>query len=151
MKIKIEMMLSSPVAYIRRTGAYGTGNIQTMEQLKRWAKSNDLMDDKAVILGIAHDDPQITPSACCRYDARILLMDKRFTDNSSVLHGEISGGRYAIFTMEHTAQSMEQAWTAMFPLLSKNAYIPDPTRPILERYAAEQVVQHLCEICVPIY
>lgn len=150
MNMNIEVIPSCPIAYIRQIGAYGERNVKTMEQLKHWAKANNLTNSKSVILGIAHDDPQTTPPENCRYDACIVLADQRFPTGDKVQHGEIVGGKYAVFTVKHTAEALEQAWGEIFPVLSEYGYLPDTTRPILERYAAEQVEQHLCEICVPI-
>ncbi|MHB8072351.1 DNA gyrase inhibitor [Desulfosporosinus fructosivorans] len=150
MHVNIETIPSFSIAYIRQVGAYGAENIRTMGQLKHWAKANNLMNSKAVIFGIAHDNPQTTPPENCRYDACLLLADKHFPASGNVQYGEITGGKYAIFTVKHTAEAVEQAWAEIFPVLSESGYLPDTTRPILERYAAEKVEQHLCEICVPI-
>jgi DNA gyrase inhibitor GyrI len=150
MNMNIETISSCSIAYIRQIGAYGVENIHTMEQLKHWAKANNLMNSKTVIFGIAHDNPQTTPPENCRYDACILLNDEHFPTDGNVQHGEINGGKYAVFTVKHTAEAVEQAWVEIFPVLSESGYLPDTTRPILERYAAEQVEKHLCEICVPI-
>lgn len=151
MEMYIENIPSFPIAYIRRAGIYGPENIKIMEQLKHWAKHNNLMDDKAVILGITHDNPQITPSENCRYDAGIILYDSSFTCDSSVQFGKTSGGKHAVFIIEHTATAMEQAWAKIFPVLSESCLFLDYSRPILERYATRQIEQHLCEICVPIF
>jgi len=150
MNMKIETIPSCPIAYIRKTGAYGEGNIQTMEQLKHWAKANDLMNSSAVILGITHDDPQTTQTENCRYDACIILADEQFPVGGSVQHGKITGGKYAVFTVAHTAEAVEQAWTEIFPALTDSGCLPDTSRSILERYSAEMIEKHLCEICVPI-
>ncbi|MHB8061451.1 MAG: AraC family transcriptional regulator [Ruminiclostridium sp.] len=150
MNMNIETIPSCSIAYIRQIGAYGEENIRTMEKLKHWAKANNLMNSKTVIFGIAHDNPQTTPSENCRYDACILLADENFAADGNVQHGEIVGGKYAVFTVKHTAEAVKQAWVEIFPVLSESGYLPDTTRPILERYATEQVEQHLCEICVPI-
>ena len=150
MNMNIETIPSCSIAYIRQIGAYGEDNIQTMEQLKHWAKANNLMKSKAVIFGIAHDNPQTTSPENCRYDACILLADEHFPAGANVQHGEIAGGKYSVFTVKHTAEAVERAWVEIFPVLSESGYLPDTTRPILERYAAEKVEQHLCEICVPI-
>ena len=150
MNMNIETIPSCSIAYIRQIGAYGEENIRTMEQLKHWAKANNLMNSKAVILGIAHDNPQTIPPENCRYDACILLADEQFPAGDNVQHGKIAGGKYAVFTVRHTAEAVEQAWAEIFSVLSESGCLPDITRPILERYAVEQVEQHLCEICVPI-
>ncbi|SHH95368.1 AraC family transcriptional regulator [Desulfosporosinus lacus] len=150
MHVNIETIPSFSIAYIRQVGAYGAENNRTMGQLKHWAKANNLMNSKAVIFGIAHDNPQTTPPENCRYDACLLLADKHFPPGGNVQYGEITGGKYAIFTVKHTAEAVEQAWAEIFPVLSESGYLPDTTRPILERYAAKKVEQHFCEICVPI-
>jgi DNA gyrase inhibitor GyrI len=150
MNMKIEKIPSSPIAYIRKTGAYGEGNIQTMEQLKLWVKANDLMNGSAVILGIAHDDPQTTPPENCRYDACIIISEEHFPVSGNIRLGKIAGGKYAVFAVAHTAEAVEQAWAEIFPALAENGCLPDASRPILERYSAEKIEAHQCEICVPI-
>lgn len=150
MNMSIETISPCSIAYIRQIGAYGENNIQTMEQLKRWAKANNLMNSKTVIFGIAHDDPQTTPPENCRYDVCLLLADESFRAGSNIRYGEITGGKYAVFTLKHTAVAVKQAWMEIFPALSERSCMIDPARPILERYAAEKIEQHICEICVPI-
>lgn len=150
MNMNIETIPSCSVASIRQIGAYGEENIQTMEKLKHWAKANNLMNSKAVIFGIVHDNPQTIPPENCRYDACILLADEHFPAGDNVQHGEIAGGKYAVFTVKHTAEAVEQAWAEILPVLSDSGYLSDTARPILERYTAEKVNQHLCEICIPI-
>lgn len=80
-----------------------------------------------------------------------LLLNENFATGGNVQYGEIAGGKYAVFTVKHTAEAVEQAWAEIFPTLSDMGCLPDSSRPILERYAAEKVEQHFCEICVPIY
>lgn len=60
------------------------------EKLKHWAKANNLMDSKTVILGIANDDPKTTPPENCRYDACTLLVDKHFPAGGNVKSPEVS-------------------------------------------------------------
>jgi len=165
MTLKIEHITPCSMAYIRHTGPYGPGNTETMERLKHWAKSRDLMNSHSVILGIAQDNPQMIPPEACRYDACILLPDG-YPGGSSVggsgdgsvgdstekeVHiGSITGGKYGVFTIDHTAEAVKRAWEEVFPQLFAESYIPDSSRPILERYKAELIEQHLCEICIPI-
>lgn len=108
------------------------------------------MNNNSVTFGIAHDDPQTTPPESCRYDVCILLPDRYPVANADVQQGDIAEGKYAVCTVKHTAEDIKQAWAEIFQQLSAEDYLLDPTRPILERYAAALVEQHLCEICVPI-
>jgi len=72
------------------------------------------------------------------------------TGNEDVGWGHIAGGRYAIFKIRHTAEAVQQAWLDIFPELEKQGYTFDDTRTVLERYAADMINSHYCEICVPI-
>ncbi|WP_416232339.1 GyrI-like domain-containing protein [Clostridium kluyveri] len=44
MDINIEMISSYKIAYIRKTGPYGSENVQIMEQLKSWAREKNLFN-----------------------------------------------------------------------------------------------------------
>jgi len=148
--MKAETIPPYTVAYIRHTGPYGAGNVQTMEHLKNWAKLNDLLHDKSIIFGIAHDNPEITKPESCRYDTCTVVSDNYCVHSGDVLQGNIAGGRYAVFMIRHTAGAVQEAWLEIFPELLKQDCRFDETRPVLERYIVEMVNRHYCEICVPI-
>lgn len=148
MHMKLETIPPYRVAYFRRVGPYGADNGQTMETLKRWAREHGLMNERTVILGVAHDNPAVTPPERCRYDTCIIVPEDYVIDGCA--EDRITGGNYAIFTIAHTAEAVQEAWLGIFPELGRHGLIPDETRPILERYAAHMVNNHLCEICVPI-
>jgi len=149
-EVKIETLSPCKVAYIRQVGLYGADNIQAMERLKRWAGANQLMGDDSVILGIAWDDPQITKPENCRYDTCLVVPEDFSPEENDVLDRKMIGGRYAVFKINHTAEAVQKAWSEIFSELAKRNLRPDGTRPIMERYAAQLVREHFCEICVPI-
>jgi len=150
MNFNIEEMPKSRIAYIRQVGPYGAGNYALMEKLKDWAKSNDLFTDSAIILGISQDDPVTTTPENCRYDACVVISDDFEITDSSVSEAELPGGRYAVFTIPHTAEAVQNAWSEVFSQLADAGCQLDVSRPILERYIPAMVKKHLCEICVPI-
>lgn len=150
MEMKIETTPAYKIAYIRHIGPYGTGNIQTMENLKKWANSRHLLNDESIILGVAQDNPETTKPECCRYDVCLVLSDEDSTRDNDVSYGTIVGGKYAVFIIEHTAQAVQKAWGSIFPELQMQGCQNDAARPILERYAAKMVKNHKCEICVPV-
>ncbi|MEA1962286.1 MAG: GyrI-like domain-containing protein [Bacillota bacterium] len=150
MNMKIETIPPYRIAYLRYIGPYGTSNVQTMEKLKKWAKSNDLLHDKSIILGIAHDNPETTKPENCRYDACAVVSDDYCVNNGCVSQGNIVGGKYAVLKISHTAEAVQKAWFEIFPELFKQGYQFDETRPVLERYIFEMVNNHYCELCVPI-
>ncbi|MGE5418006.1 MAG: AraC family transcriptional regulator [Acidobacteriota bacterium] len=150
MDMKIETIPTYKVAYIRQVGPYGTGNMRTMEKIKNWAKSNNLLHDKSIILGIAHDNPETTKPEDCRYDTCIVVSDDYCVNDGYFSQGNIVGGCYAVFKISHTAETVQKAWLEIFPELLKQGYQFDETRPVYERYIVEMVNNHYCELCVPI-
>jgi DNA gyrase inhibitor GyrI len=151
MNFTIEAMPSYDIAYIRRIGPYGAENKETMGKLKIWAQHNGLLNDEAVVLGIAQDNPISIKPDNCRYDTCIVLGDNYSINDTSVNIGKTAGGKYAVFMINHTAEAVQKAWMEIFPELSKQHYQIDETRPIIERYAVKMVNNHYCEICVPVY
>lgn len=150
MNISIEMIPSYKIAYIRRIGAYGSENVKIMEQLKDWAREENLFNESSIILGIAQDNPKVTEPKDCRYDTCLVVSDEFKVDNKHINLGEIIGGKYCVFKIIHTADAMQKAWMEIFSELSKRNYEFDDRRPILERYAIVMINKHFCEICVPI-
>lgn len=148
---KIEEISGNRIAYMRQVGPYGAANKELMEQLKNWATTNSMMHDDAVILGIAQDNPATTLSENCRYDVCIVVSEDYKTKDSYVKEAELSGGKYAVFTVRHTAADIQKAWMEIFPELDRQGYQIVASRPILERYMPRMVKNHLCEICVPVY
>jgi DNA gyrase inhibitor GyrI len=150
MDFKTETMQDYRIAFIRRTGPYGAGNVQTMEALKAWAAANALMNDEAIILGIARDDPQTTEPEYCRYDACIAVSGIQPISGGGVNEGRAGGGRYAVFKVDHTAEAVREAWNSIFQELFSRGYRIDTERPVIERFAVRMVREHRCELCVPI-
>ena len=64
--------------------------------------------------------------------------------------GKTMGGKYCVFKISHTADAMQKAWLEVFTELAKRNYEFDDRRPVMERYAAQMINKHYCEICVPI-
>lgn len=150
MDITIEKIPPYRIAYIRRVGPYGNNNVQTMEEIKKWARANHLFDEETVILGIAQDNPKITEPENCRYDTCVVVSNNFSSNDDFVNIGNIVGGKYAVFKIDHTAEAVQKAWIEIFPELSEKGYQFDNTRPIIERYAVKMINNHFCEICVPV-
>lgn len=151
MNITIENMPVYRIAYVRQMGAYGINNGVTMEKLKEWAKSNDLLSEDSIIFGIAQDNPGTTKPESCRYDACIVVANDYVITDDYVSEGNMAGGKYAVFKIDHTAEAVQKAWNDIFSILSSRGFQLDETRPIIERYNVKLVNNHQCEICVPVY
>ena len=143
-------MPSYYIFFIRHTGPYGPGNLLTMEKLKDWALTNLLLNDETIILGIARDNPELTNPKDCRYDACLVVSKNFCFQDESINRDVLNRGKYAVFTIAHTADVIQQAWNDIFYELQKQGLAIDYTKPILERYITKMVQNHLCELCIPI-
>lgn len=145
MKFRVETLPTYRLAYVRRVGPYGSANIEVMEKLKKWAKEKYL---SAIIIAIQQDNPETTIPENCRFDACIVITEDYQMDDS-ICEGKLTGGKYLIYEVKHTAEDIQTAYAHIFPTLQSNGYQIDD-KPILERYTEEMVNNHYCEICVPI-
>ena len=141
-----EKLEDMQIAYMRRTGGYGEGNRQLMERFKRYLRVNGLLRADTTILGIALDDPARTPEDRQRYDVGVVLTGGE--GPCGLPARTIAGGRYAVFEVPHTEEGVSDFWRDL-PRIA--AQLPaDTARPILERYARQKLLAHLCEFCVPL-
>lgn len=143
----IEQLPIQPIVYMRRTGAYGSENHRLMETFKDWANRNGLLKD-SVIYGIAHDSESTSPEKC-RYDV-CLVTTADYSADDSVQCGEIRGGKYAVFTVLHTAEAIQAFWGSVVQFLQNSNLQYDTARPFLERYKYRLIEAGKCEFCVPI-
>jgi DNA gyrase inhibitor GyrI len=152
MKMNIEQIPPYRIAFIRHTGPYGAGNVQTMEKLKSWAKSNDFVSQGSYPAGNSAGQSRTTRRENCRYDTCLVISADYCLRDETIHQGTLEGGCYAVFQIEHTAEALQEAWAGIFPELSSHGCRFDESRPVLERYRMELVLKpFLCEICVPIF
>ena len=148
MEFIVEQLPEQSVIYKRRIGAYGSENYELMSALKEWATHKGLFVN-SVIYGIAQDNPANTPSEKCRYDV-CLVATHDYPIDESVECGIILGGIYAVFTILHTANAVQEFWSYLYQKLHERGLQIDTERPILERYSYKMVEDGKCEFCVPI-
>ena len=139
--MKIETFQGITIAYMRRIGAYGPENRQLMEKLKAFLAQHDLL--KSTILGIPLDDPTITPAEKLRYDVGLIVPANATIPLPT---RSIDDGTYAVFEVQHTQQGVSSFWQNIGQLTLSI----DNTKPIIERYSSQKIVEHLCEFCIPI-
>lgn len=101
-------------------------------------------------LGITLDDVRRSAPAECRYDVCLIITEEENYEDKAVKQRYLEGGNYMTFPVVHTPEAVAKAWQECIPLLLKEGYQLDQTRPILERYAKSKVDAHLCELCIPI-
>ncbi|ASK64169.1 DNA gyrase inhibitor [Virgibacillus phasianinus] len=147
MEFKVETFPDYRIAYMRRVGPYDPANIVVMEGLKKWAKDRNLLES-ITLFAVPQDNPETTLPENCRFDACIVL-SKDYQMDSSIYEGEIPGGKYLVYEIEHTAKDIQKAYSNIFPSLQQNGYQMD-NKPIIEKYVGDMISNPYCEICVPV-
>lgn len=148
MNLKVETLPKARIAYVRQVGPYGPANVQAMEKLKKWAGEKQLLIESAVMYGIPQDHPGMTPPKQCRYDACMVIADD-YPADSSISESEFPGGEYAVCRIRHTTEEVQKAWAEIIPAIQNRGYQID-NKPVIERYTGEMILNHMCEICVPV-
>ncbi len=85
-----------PVLFVRENGPYRQAAELAWTRLMQWAYSNNCMTSKTQLMGISHDNPNITDEKNLRYDACISY-DTRKKPVKSIGEKTILGGLYAVF------------------------------------------------------
>ena len=141
----IEEFRNIRIAYMRRTGEYGIRNKELMETFKAHLRERNLLSADSTILGIALDDPYSVEKENLRYDVGLIITGN---ENIGMEVREIPDGRYAVFEIPHTAEAVSEFWNNLSSLLGK---LPvDRSKPVVERYNAAKISNHVCEFCIPL-
>lgn len=141
----IEEFRNIRIAYMRRTGEYGIRNKELMETFKAYLRARNLLSADSTILGIALDDPYSVEKENLRYDVGLIITGN---ENIGMEVREIPDGRYAVFEIPHTAEAVSEFWNNLSSLLGK---LPvDRSKPVVERYNAAKISNHVCEFCIPL-
>lgn len=96
MKVEVKKMKPMRVAFMRHVGPYNECGA-TWERFMTWAGPRGLIQPDAMMFGVCHDDPEVTPPDKIRYDA-CLTVDEDFKPEGEVGVQEIAGGSYAVTT-----------------------------------------------------
>ena len=142
----IEEFRNIRIAYMRRTGEYGIRNKELMGTFKAYLRERNLLTaEDSTILGIALDNPVSVDKNSLRYDVGLVVTGK---ENIGLDVREIPDGMYAVFEIPHTAEAVSEFWNKLSSLLDK---LPiDRSKPVIERYNAAKISNHLCEFCIPL-
>lgn len=98
MDISIRSFDPLRVASIRHIGPYEQCGA-AWQRLVAWAEPLGLLNDRAICLGVGHDDPAVTDPASLRYDACIVIEPGRIVDQGMTIQ-VLPGGEHAV-TVHH--------------------------------------------------
>jgi AraC family transcriptional regulator len=111
MRVKIEYKAPIRVAFMRHVGPYGEVGA-TWDKFLPVLGKEGLLDGDALIIGICHDDPEVTPQDKIRYDACVSV-DELFVPEGDIGVQVIPGGEYAMTTHFGPYQKLGQTYTKL--------------------------------------
>ena len=124
MTVEVKDMSSIRVAYVRHFGAYDDpGTEHAFQQLRQWAEPRGLHDSTRY-MGIPWDNPDVTETDKCRFDA-CLLIDEHISIGATMNVQTISAGKYAVYGCEVIDHDFDQPWTQLLrDWLPGSGYLP---------------------------
>lgn len=153
MDVHVKEMPKYHVCYVRQIGAYGPENCGAANaRLMQWAGPRGFLD-AGVCIGIAWDNPEITPPDKCRYDACITVPPGTKGEGEVGVQ-TLPGGEYAFYRCKIGTDEFPQAWKRLFAeWLPGSGYQPDD-RPCCEichsRPADDPDHKWVIDICCPV-
>lgn len=154
MSVRVTEMPDFRVAYVRSIGPYRIETIQpAFDQLMRWAIPRGFMAENTFVIGTLWNDPNVTPTYKCIYDACITI-PKSVTSDGKTNIQYLPGGKYAVYHCELKPGEHQEAWMKLIiHWLLSSGYQPDnrPFYEIIYNISEEYPLRrHVLDLCLPI-
>jgi AraC family transcriptional regulator len=153
MTVQVREMPELRVAYCRHVGSYqGVG--EAFDRLMRWAGPRGLLQfPKTQILGVYHDDPEITDPSKLRSSACITVPEGTGVDGEIGLM-TVAGGKFAVAHFEISKEQFQEAWNELTgKWMPDSGYQPDD-RPCYELYLNDPKEhpegKFIVDLCMPV-
>ena len=131
---KIVELSDRQVIYINIIGEYGNENYNnTWTKLWLFVKENKLFSRGIESIGLSYDDPKVTESDKCRYDA-CLTISKAVKASGEIGVKNIDGGKYAVFMFKGSYDKLGEVYDFIFGswLVDSDYELRDV--PVMEKY-----------------
>jgi AraC family transcriptional regulator len=112
MDVSIKPLAPLRVAFMRHVGPYSTVG-ETWDRFLPVLGKDGRLDGECMILGICHDDPEVTPSEKIRYDACVSV-DGSFMPDGDIGVQVIPGGDYAMTTHFGPYEKVGETYARLF-------------------------------------
>jgi AraC family transcriptional regulator len=110
--VKIETVVPRRVACIRHVGPYAECG-PTFGRISAWAAQRGLFGPRTLVLGIFHDDPDVTPADKLRCDCGVTVADNVMGDGDVGIQS-IPGGECAVLTHKGPYSGLPDTYRWLF-------------------------------------
>jgi len=129
--VEVKELPSIKLLFLRHVGPYSQVGA-TWGRLMTWAGMRGLLGPGTRMIGIVHDDPDVTPTDKVRYDAAVVV-DRRLQPEGEFGVMEIPGGNYAVFTHHGPYDTLGTTYQRFF-----GAWLPKSSRELRDAEAFEE-------------
>jgi AraC family transcriptional regulator len=119
------------VVFLRHVGPYDQVG-GTWGRLMSWAGPRGLLGPGTRMIGMVHDDPDVTPPDKVRYDAAVTV-DRPVQPEREIGFLEIPGGKYAVFTHRGPYNDLGRSYQQIY-----GGWLPNSGYELRESPAFEQ-------------
>jgi AraC family transcriptional regulator len=138
-RVTIQKIKPIPVAFIRNLGAYENVDLGQYDKLIKWADAQGLYTGDNLLLGVGHDDPNITPIDKVRFDA-CLSVPESFSPEGNIGFQTVSGGLFATMTyIGPLDASFGQVYQHFFQQLIQFKHVTLIGLPVIEIYRTTRI------------
>lgn len=120
------------VVFVRHVGPYEQCLV-AWDTLMEWAAPRGLIAPGAEMLGICHDDPDVTPADKIRYDA-CLTFNGSVETSGEIGVTTIPGGEYAVQRFVGPYEQLEDAYALLFGRMLPQIGREPSMEPCVEKY-----------------
>ncbi len=113
MKPEIKEIPSLSLICVRKQGSYSDATAEAWGALMNFAYSRKLMRKDTKMIGIPHDDPDVTAPDHIRYDACITV-DSPIDVSGEVQQSSIKKGKYAVFLHKGSYEDFAKTYSYIF-------------------------------------
>jgi AraC family transcriptional regulator len=131
--VEVKELPSITILFLRHVGPYSQVGA-TWGRLMSWAGMHGLLGPSARMIGIVHDDPDVTPTDKVRYDAAVVV-DRPVQPEGEFGVTEIAGGNYAVFTHRGPYDTLSMTYQRFY-----GAWLPKSGRELRDAEAFEEYV-----------
>jgi AraC family transcriptional regulator len=153
MQVEVKQLPKLQVAYVRHIGPYNRIP-EAFDRLKRWAGPRRLMEQPgAMVLGVYHDDPEVTETAKLRSSACVTVPPGTAVDGE-VGTMTIPGGLFAVARFEIDDTEYADAWNQLMGGWMPESGYQSDDRMCYEIYRSmpdeNPQHKHIIDICEPV-
>lgn len=113
MRPEIRNIEALKILFVRRTGRYDQAAGQAFGALFQFAGPRGLLGPATRLIGISHDDPDVTAETKLRYDA-CLTVDVEVKPEGDIGVKIIAGGKYAVFVHQGPYQLFTNTYERIY-------------------------------------